>query len=109
MARKQKVYQGRPCPYCGERLVASRSDSRLFPTKDHLNPRALGGGPWIIVCRGCNNRKGCMPLEEWLALMKHERPHQIPAIMEHIGKVRYALYIPKDSKLRSVLAELAAL
>lgn len=103
--RKQKVHEGKRCPYCGERMVAGRSDHRRFPTKDHLNPRALGGGPAIIVCRECNNQKGCMPLGDWIKFLIADRPEQVAPTVAQLRRVSFALFVPKDSELRRVLKQ----
>lgn len=105
MARKQRSYEKKSCPYCGERFIAKRGNPR-YPTKDHVNPRVLGGGPSITVCGDCNSRKGGMPLEDWLCFLREERPRQLPATLRQVNSIRHALFIPKDSLLRKVLIEL---
>lgn len=92
----------KPCPYCGDPMNGSRY-SRKSPTKDHVNPKALGGGPTITVCAECNNLKGRMPLEDWLEFIMETRPTRMPHIMREFQAIAYRLHVPKDSRLRSVL------
>lgn len=61
-----KVGHGKDCPYCGRVMsIADKSDSDPYPTRDHIRPRAGGGGPRIIVCRRCNLDKAARSLKEW--------------------------------------------
>lgn len=90
------------CPYCGGPMSGSKF-SRKAPTKDHVNPKALGGGPTITVCAACNNLKGKMPLEDWLEFIIENRPARVPHIMREFRAISYRLHIPKEGRLRSVL------
>lgn len=101
--RKLKGLRGRSCPYCGLPFIDCGVNHPRFPTKDHLNPRFLGGGPTIIVCRECNNLKDKMPLEDWLVFLMKERPKQIAPTMAELRHVRHMLFVPKESDLREVL------
>lgn len=94
----------KPCPYCGNLMNGSRG-SKKSPTKDHVNPKSLGGGPTIIVCAECNNLKRSQPLEDWLEFIMENRPTRIPHIMREFEAIAYRLYVPKDGRLRSVLRE----
>lgn len=61
-----KIGHGRDCPYCGRVMsLDDKSDSDPYPTRDHIRPRAGGGGPRIIVCRRCNLDKAARSLTEW--------------------------------------------
>lgn len=57
---------GRPCPYCNAPMKGNgrRADS---PTREHINPRANGGGPIIIVCKRCNSDKASYSLRSFAA------------------------------------------
>lgn len=92
----------KPCPYCGEPMNGSRY-SKKDPTKDHVNPKSLGGGPTIMVCSECNNLKRSMPLEDWLEFIIENRPTRIPHIMREFQSIAYLLHVPKESRLRNVL------
>jgi hypothetical protein len=39
------------------------------PTRDHVNPRVLGGGPTIMCCRRCNQDKSSLTLREWAGVL----------------------------------------
>lgn len=72
-----------PCPYCGAVMKGQRVTHANHPTREHVVPRALGGGPTIIVCRRCNNHKGDMTLDEWadaLALAHDYRAKRVAAL-----------------------------
>jgi hypothetical protein len=54
------------CAYCERPMTKGQ----LRPTLDHVIPRRSGGrselSNYVAACRWCNNRKGCMSLEEFL-------------------------------------------
>lgn len=57
---------GLRCAYCSEELTLKSA------TLDHFVPLAQGGS-WAnpnlrIACNSCNQRKGAMPPQKWLAL-----------------------------------------
>ena len=61
--------QGGLCKYCKRIMVlGGRADTEA--TKDHVIPRADGGGRIknniVAACRRCNLAKGDMPLEEFM-------------------------------------------
>lgn len=60
---------GKPCPYCRRTMRRSASvGSGLYPTKDHIRPKARGGilkDNKLICCEGCNNDKSDRLLWEW--------------------------------------------
>lgn len=57
-------FPGRPCCYCGRRMMLTAGRPR-HPTRDHILPRARGR-PHIEVrnlrmaCRGCNSMRGAL-------------------------------------------------
>ena len=59
-----KVY----CTYCEQRLLIANG---RYPTKDHVNPVRLGGGPKVNCCSICNEKKGGMSISEWVAYLDH--------------------------------------
>lgn len=90
------------CPYCGDPMDGSKK-GRKSPTKDHVNPRALGGGPTITVCFECNGTKGDRPLEDWLDFLMENRPTRIPHVMREFRAIAHRLHVPKEGRLREVL------
>lgn len=73
-ARVRKLVRrdGDRCRWCGIRLVLDAPQAawnRL--TVDHLVPRSAGGTDALVnltlACKRCNNRRGPMSVEEWLA------------------------------------------
>ena len=60
---------GLACPYCGRTLRLNAKRSGQAPTRDHVNPKSLGGGPTIICCRRCNQHKADQALSEWAATL----------------------------------------
>jgi 5-methylcytosine-specific restriction endonuclease McrA len=85
---------GRKCAYCGAENVPLEID--------HIHPRSKGGSDRVsnltLVCRPCNQRKGNLPVEQFLA--KHpERIHKILAQAKAplrdaaaVNSTRWALY-----------------
>lgn len=78
-----RSYAGQPCPYCsrvmrthddGGEIVSSNDP--LYPTRDHIVPRAQGGedaiGNVAVVCRSCNDIKSDLTVVEWRDLMLAE-------------------------------------
>lgn len=61
----------RRCRYCDRMLRRSEA------TVDHYRPRHLGGdndGDNLrLSCHPCNSEKGCMPPEEWEAILAYRR------------------------------------
>lgn len=92
-------------------MNGARGEKRAA-TKDHVNPKVLGGGPVIMVCAECNNLKGSAPLEDWLDFLMAERPTRIPHVIRELRAIAYMLHIPKEGRLRITLRaaqEMAAL
>jgi 5-methylcytosine-specific restriction endonuclease McrA len=85
---------GRECAYCGAENVPLEID--------HIHPRSKGGSDRVsnltLACRPCNQRKGNLPVEQFLA--KHpERIHKILAQAKAplrdaatVNSTRWALY-----------------
>ncbi|PWJ88382.1 hypothetical protein C8D77_111105 [Mesorhizobium loti] len=63
--RREKAV-GKPCPYCGVKMVLGRNRSIFHTTRDHIFPRSQGGTLAIIVCFACNNEKADMSPFEWI-------------------------------------------
>lgn len=64
--------QGR-CRYCDRMCFRRPSPGHLHLTIDHAVPLALGGSRWgsdnfVIACYECNSWKGCLTLEEFVAI-----------------------------------------
>ena len=80
MSRKAAKGEGKPCAYCGLKMVSSqaRGDIRQA-TRDHIIPRSQGGSlkrsNRVHCCARCNFHKADMSLEDWLTLLrKHKDP-----------------------------------
>jgi 5-methylcytosine-specific restriction endonuclease McrA len=60
---------GKPCPYCGNimRLNGAREEQ---PTRDHVLPLSKQGTAILIVCYGCNNRKGDIMPDQFLETLR---------------------------------------
>jgi 5-methylcytosine-specific restriction endonuclease McrA len=72
-ARSLARYLGSPCPYCGVTLNRDKGwNSPQAPSRDHRVPLSRGGlnvaENIIICCRGCNEDKGSLRPEEYLAV-----------------------------------------
>lgn len=88
--RRMPDGHGRPCPYCGLTMLGykrpySKPLHPRYPTRDHIRPRKDGGGPVLICCSECNNKKGDMPPELWLARIAKHRPGQALAASIAMG------------------------
>lgn len=59
-------FVGLQCPYC--------SSPMALPTRDHVVPRSRCGPDTaenvVMACRPCNNDKGNMLVEEWIAALR---------------------------------------
>jgi 5-methylcytosine-specific restriction endonuclease McrA len=62
--------KGANCAYCCRRMESTRSASRLAATRDHVQPKSLGGSYRIWCCRACNNIKADMTPNEWSLYMR---------------------------------------
>lgn len=60
--------RSRACPYCGIRMTG-KTPQFNSPTRDHVNPRVLGGGPVVMCCRRCNQDKTSLTLREWAGVL----------------------------------------
>jgi len=60
------------CCYCKRGpLEPSTSRSNLAFTRDHVNPKANGGGKTVPCCRKCNNLKSDLHPREWFWFIDH--------------------------------------
>ena len=72
------------CVYCG-------SNRRQDLTIDHLIPQSKGGkNTWdnlVTSCKGCNNKKGDMDVENFTAILPNpKKPHYL-ALMRNLGNI----------------------
>lgn len=72
-AQHLRTALGEPCPYCGVTMNRDNGyHSPQAPSRDHRVPVWRGGSERraniIIVCRGCNEEKGCLTSEEYMAV-----------------------------------------
>lgn len=68
------AHNSKTCPYCLKKMRAPRNVKvseigDLYPTNDHVVPRSKGGSITVVVCSGCNNRKGDMMPDDFLELL----------------------------------------
>lgn len=56
-ALDRSIGEGKSCPYCGC-IMRIKGSGLEMPTRDHVLPLSKGGTAILIVCYGCNNRKG---------------------------------------------------
>lgn len=69
------------CVYCGERVqckTCSPDGSGLPATRDHVIPRAAGGGGKgvrnkVPACLACNQLKGSMSVDDFLKIKRPTR------------------------------------
>lgn len=61
--RLVRIFGGK-CHYCGvqTRKSTCKADANLYPTRDHIVPKSLGGpnsiDNYVLACFGCNNDRG---------------------------------------------------
>lgn len=72
---------GRQCPYCSARMIGRTPRRADSPSRDHVNPRALGGGPIIMCCRRCNLDKSDLPLREWAGVLYGRKDYRWKTVM----------------------------
>ena len=58
------------CTYCRTTLARPTSDSPFARTREHLKPKCDGGTLTVPCCRRCNNDKGDLYLNEWIAILR---------------------------------------
>lgn len=66
------------CPYCGVQMVPSADcDDRNSESQDHIVPQSRGGRITVLVCRGCNQDKHHLTLNEYRLVLslRHQRVH----------------------------------
>jgi hypothetical protein len=57
------------CTYCRRTLTPRADGGPLAHTRDHVVPRSKGGAKTVPACYVCNNIKGDMMPDEWIAYM----------------------------------------
>lgn len=65
---------GRPCHWCKRPMTRRRRpDERVAlgtaASRDHVVPKAKGGTAKVWACNRCNNLKGDMMPDDWMAWM----------------------------------------
>lgn len=45
------------------------NDPYLMPTRDHIHPKSRGGKMTVWACWRCNNLKGDMTEQQWIAYL----------------------------------------
>lgn len=68
--------QGRLCPYCGIKMYGKGNSKTNAPTRDHVHPRVLGGGPVVMCCLRCNRDKDSLTLREWADAMRQQNDYR---------------------------------
>lgn len=61
--RERKEQDGKPCTYCARAMTISLG--ALYPTRDHVEPRSLGGKITVWACYTCNHVKRDMTERQW--------------------------------------------
>jgi hypothetical protein len=65
------------CTYCGVEVIIGAAGGAQLATIEHKIPLSRGGtwkrGNLTCACYGCNNRKGNLTVEEFMALSAGER------------------------------------
>jgi hypothetical protein len=63
------------CFYCGTSMTKpkARKHERTDRTRDHVEPKSLGGYQTIAACRGCNGEKGALTFEEYRLVTAYRR------------------------------------
>lgn len=79
---------GRRCPYCGLTMTRERGwNSQRAPSRDHCIPLSRGGANtlanMIVCCRRCNEDKGSLTQEEYLAVLAG-----LASRLDHITQAR---------------------
>jgi len=68
-------YKPRRCPYCGTAMLygPEYAYEPRQATKDHVVPLSRGGkrGPLVWACRGCNEDKAQLALNEWRTVLSY--------------------------------------
>jgi 5-methylcytosine-specific restriction endonuclease McrA len=62
-------FDGKACPYCGRQMLV-RGHEEQRPTRDHVVPLCKGGTAILMVCYGCNQRKGDIMPDVFLETLK---------------------------------------
>lgn len=57
------------CRYCKRTLAPPDSQSLVRATRDHFVPQCAGGKKTVWCCYACNQIKGSMLPEAWIAYM----------------------------------------
>jgi hypothetical protein len=97
--REIRTFQGNRCIYCD---VEFTDDIR--PDKDHVCPRALGGGDWalniVLACKRCNSLRRDIPFRTFCKLLS---PTQNRRILTHLSRRISA--VPADQRTSDAFIE----
>lgn len=72
LRKKLARFLGAACPFCGVTMNRDKGwNSPQAPSRDHRIPESRGGldvvSNIVVVCRGCNEEKGSLTVEEFTA------------------------------------------
>lgn len=108
---------GHTCVWCGREMYAfknNRNHRRRHPagiTIEHLHPRSQGGSDQLnnlaLACRGCNELRGNLPLDEWLLIAQMPRMDVLgPLGVQVPHMTRSGLRIVTESYVSSILMQM---
>ncbi len=96
LLRSLSEAQNHRCCYCGHKTWLEGIDCDVKrerwneATKEHINPRSNGGtyGKYnlVMACHSCNNARGVMPYEDFIALITKEPKKHKPHIRQQKAK-----------------------
>lgn len=88
--RRRRKGSGKTCHYCGRIMAPNGQTGALAQTEDHVWPKSLGGVRTVPCCFTCNNMKGQMTPEQWLAF-RQENPRwwELPRARFEMMKPKY--------------------
>jgi hypothetical protein len=63
------------CFYCGTFMTKPnpRNPRRSEKTRDHVEPKSIGGVQIVYACRGCNGEKGALSFDEYRLVTAYRR------------------------------------
>lgn len=71
--KRSKIGRGQKCHWCERILQAASARSRLSATRDHTEPKSIGGEHTVWACWACNHLKRDMRPLEWSAFMRENK------------------------------------
>jgi hypothetical protein len=77
MGKRKRRNKANQCHWCGrgvrknmnkgeQQFRKGQKRDGLIRTRDHVNPKSLGGLKTVVCCLACNQIKGAMTERQWL-------------------------------------------